>query len=542
MAARPGAQGASPGPRPPARRFDVGTPFGGNVEPDALGSAAAGAGTPLRGTFETVVDAMDAAVEQFGTAEAYVDGGQRVSFAAWIDAADRLAAALVDRGVRPGDVVAIVLPSSIDFAVAFAAALRAGAVATAVNTRLGPREVAAIMARCEPALAFVPGGCVPPGLPDGLPTVDRDGLERAARGPTLARPVRRSPTDPAVIVWTSGTTGLPKGAWFDHLNLRAAVTSAGVMTGPFDRRLASTPFAHAGYMTKLWEQLAWATTTVISPTPWRAADMLRLLVDERITVAGGAPAQWAKLLEQPALDDADLSALRLGIAATAPVPPELVAEVERRCGCPLVVRYAMTECPSITGTEPGDPPEVLHRSVGRPQAGIDVAIRDDHGHPVGSGEVGRVHVRGACVMRGYWNEPELTAEVLDDHGWLRSGDLGFVDAAGNLSLVGRVDDMYVRGGYNVYPLEVERVLDEHPAVAGAAVVGVPAPVLGEIGVAFITVEAGSQPPTLEELRTFCRERLADYKAPDRLEVVEALPLTAMMKVDKAALRALATAR
>lgn len=493
---------------------------------------------PLRGSFATLADAIDAAAGQLAEVPAYVEAGRRVTFAEWLGAADGVAAALVERGVRPGDVVAIMLPPSIDYAVAFAAIARMGAVATGCNVRLGRREVTAIAERCRPVLAVVPRGGPPAGLPPGLATLDPDELAAAGAGPPLGDCRHHgSPADPAVIVWTSGTTGLPKGAWFHHDNLRAAVTTAGVMTAPFDRRLVSTPFAHAGYMVKLWEQLAWATTVVISPTPWRAADMLRLMIDERITVAGGAPAQWEKLLEQPGLDRADLGALRLGVAATAPAPPELVARVVERCGCPLVVRYAMTESPSITGTEPGDRPEVLYRTVGRPQAGIEVAIRDEQGAPVPDGTVGRIHVRGGCVMRGYWQEPELTAEVLNPEGWLRSSDLGHMDPDGNLVLAGRMGDMYIRGGYNVHPLQVENVLTEHPAVAQAAVVGAPAPVLGEIGVAYVVVAPGAEPPTLDELRAWCQERLADYKAPDRLELVEALPFTSMMKVDKLALRA-----
>jgi acyl-CoA synthetase (AMP-forming)/AMP-acid ligase II len=495
---------------------------------------------PLQGSFANLTDVMDAAATQFGGIEAYVEGDRRVTFGEWVDAADRVAAALAGRGVRPGNVVAIMLPPSIDYAIAFAATARVGAVATGLNTRLGRREVEAIAERCRPALAMVPAGSRPLGLPGTVPTVDTEEMAAAvSSGPGLGAAAHRShPSQPAVIVWTSGTTGLPKGAWFDHDNLRAAVTTAGVMTAPFDRRLASTPFAHAGYMLKLWEQLAWATTLVITPTPWRAADMLRLMVDERITVAGGAPAQWEKLLEQPGLDMADLSSLRLGVAATAPAPPELVAQVVERCGCPLVVRYAMTESPSITGTEPGDPPEVLYRTVGRPQAGIEVAIRAEDGIPLPHGEVGRIHVRGGCVMRGYWGDPERTAEVLDDDGWLRSSDLGHLDTDGNLVIAGRIGDMYIRGGYNVHPLQIENVLAEHPGVAQAAVVGMPAPVLGEIGVAFVVPVPGADPaPDLATLRSWCRDRLADYKAPDRLLLVDSLPLTSMMKVDKAALRA-----
>jgi acyl-CoA synthetase (AMP-forming)/AMP-acid ligase II len=399
--------------------------------------------------------------------------------------------------------------------------------------------VAAIVERCTPVVAFVGDGPLPDGIPASLPTIDRSTLRQLVGGPGQGdRRHRGVESDAAVIVWTSGTTGLPKGVWFDHPRLRAAVTTAGAMTDAFDRRLMSVPFAHAGYLAKVWEQLAWATTIVISPTPWSAEDMARLLVDERISVAGAVPTQWAKLLEQPGLSRADLPALRIGVVATAPAPPELVERVVERLGCPLVVRYAMTESPSITGTEPGDPPDVSYRTVGRTQAGLELSIRRDDGTEVEpGGEVGRIHVRGTCVMRGYWREPGLTAEVLGADGWLRSGDLGHLDPDGNLVLSGRVGDMYIRGGYNVYPLEVENVLAEHPAVDQVAVVGAPADVIGEIGVAFVVATAGTGGPTLDELRAWSKARLADYKAPDRVELVDALPLTSMMKVDKLALRA-----
>jgi acyl-CoA synthetase (AMP-forming)/AMP-acid ligase II len=499
----------------------------------------AAADPPLHGQFETVADAMDAAAEQFATREAYVAGERIVTFGEWLRAADGVASGLVQRGVRPGDVVAIAFPPSIEYAIAFAAITRMGAVATGVNTRLGPREVEAIFAKAQPAAAFLASDRPLPGIPPATPTLDGGWLDEAAAGAALGRGRHAGrASDPAVIIWTSGTTGLPKGAWFDHVNLLAAASTAGVMTEAFDRRLVGTPMAHAGYMAKLWEQLAWATTLVLSPVPWAAADMCRLLVSERITVAGAVPAQWAKLLELPQLDGADLSALRLAVAATAPAPPELVERVIKRCRCPLVVRYAMTESPSITGTRPGDRPETLYRTVGRPQAGVDISIRDEDGSTLPAGTIGRIHVRGVSVMRGYWREPELTAAVLSADGWLRSGDLGRIDEDGNLVLAGRVGDMYIRGGYNVHPLEVENVIVEHPAVDAVAVLGAPVPVLGEVGVAFVVPAPGAVPPTLDELRAWCRARLADYKAPDRLVVVGALPQTPMMKVDKEALRAL----
>jgi acyl-CoA synthetase (AMP-forming)/AMP-acid ligase II len=494
-------------------------------------------GVPLHGLHHTIDQAFDAAAVQFADREAYVEGERRLSFSAWHAAADALAANMVQRGVRPGDVVALHLPSSIDYAVGCAAALLAGAVATGLNTRLGPRERAAICERVRPALLITEE----PEAFTALPVAEvlpRAALAGLCAGPGLGsrRPVRRA-DDPAVIVWTSGTTGVPKGAWYDHRVLAAAVRTAGVMSAPFDRRLPSTPFAHAGYMSKLWDHIARGVTSVIFPLPWKAATMLRLMVQERITLGAGVPTQWTKLLQLPEFATADLSHLRLCVSGTAPAAPELIAEMRRRLGCPVVTRYGMTECPSVSGTLPEDAPEVIVSTVGRLAPETEVVITGPEGAALPAGSVGRVRVKGPCVMRGYWGEPEMTAQALSPDGWLTTGDLGSFDAAGNLVLAGRAGDMYIRGGYNVYPVEVENLLHEHPAVAQAAVVGLKTPVIGEIGVAFVVPADAASPPSLDDLRAWSRARLADYKAPDRIEIVPELPLTAMMKIDKAALRA-----
>jgi acyl-CoA synthetase (AMP-forming)/AMP-acid ligase II len=393
-----------------------------------------------------------------------------------------------------------------------------------------------VLERAQPALVLRDEAL---GLPEvAYPVMTRVEMQAAydepsgdlAVGPIVA-------SDPVVIVWTSGTTGIPKGAWYDHGNLAAAARTAGVMSGPYDRKLVATPFAHAGYMAKVWDQLAWGTTVVVSPVPWSAGEMARILREERITVAGGVPTQWAKLLDEPSMQTGPLTDLRVGIAATAPASPELIRRTAEMIGVPLVVRYAMTESPSITGTDPTDSPEVQATTVGRPQDGMSIAVVDEAGRPVPDGEVGRIRIRGPVVMRGYWNDPEQSATALVGDGWLQSGDLGFITPEGNLTLVGRSGDMYIRGGYNVYPLEVENVLTEHPAVFQASVVGLQAPVIGEIGVCFIVPADPARVPTLEELRAWCKERLADYKAPDRVEVLAQLPLTEMLKIDKNALRA-----
>ena len=217
-------------------------------------------------------------------------------------------------------------------------------------------------------------------------------------------------------------------------------------------------------------------------------------------------------------------------------PPELVERVVAAIGVPLIARYSMTECPSITGTRPGDDPEVLFSTVGRPQAGIELQLVGEDLQPVAPGEVGRIRVRADQVMRGYWRDPEQTAQVLSDDGWLLTSDLGRLRPDGNLVLAGRSSEMYIRGGYNVYPIEVERVLADHPQVKAAAVIGRTTPVIGEIGVAFVEPVDADDPPSLQSLRAWVGSELADYKAPDALVIIDALPLNSVMKIDKVSLR------
>jgi acyl-CoA synthetase (AMP-forming)/AMP-acid ligase II len=488
----------------------------------------------LIGTFDTVDQLLVAAASQFGDRDAYVEAGDRLSYRDWSLAADALAIELRDRGVGKGDVVALMLPSSIDYAICYAAVVKLGAVTTGLNIRLGRREVEAIIAQCSPRVVIRDELLDLTPVPEGTAVLARTDLASIyANAVDHAPSGQCDPDDPVTIMWTSGTTGLPKGAFLDHRNLRAIAGAAGATSAPGDRRLMATPFVHAGYMSKLWDQLATGSTVVMSPPKWTAEGMLQQIVDERITVVGAVPTQWEKLLQLPQLDSVDLSYVRIGTCATAPARPELVEAVKAAMGCPLIVRYAMTESPSICGTEPDDPPEVQFKTVGHPQHGMEVSIASD------AGEVGIVRIRGGCVMRGYWNAPELTAIAFDAEGWLLSGDLGYIRDDGNLVIAGRATDMYIRGGYNIYPAEVEAVLSLHPGVGAVSVVGTPAPAIGEIGVAFVVAADAAAPPTLEDLRDLVKRELADYKAPDRLELVDELPANAMHKVNKQALRALA---
>jgi acyl-CoA synthetase (AMP-forming)/AMP-acid ligase II len=493
---------------------------------------------PLEGSFTTTLDVFDAVLDAAPDAEAFVDGGDRLTFAEWAARADGVAVHLADRGVARGDVVCLQLSSCIDYAIAYQAVMRLGAITSGVNPRLGRAEVESIITRAEPKVVITDAGLADTApVPAGpWQVIDRQVVRDAPPGDPLARRVKADSTDTVAIVWTSGTTGVPKGAVFDHECLRATADYAGVISAPGDRRISPLPFAHVGSMTRVWDELVNVICTLITPSPWNAGETLRLMERERATVGQGVPTMWTLMMAHADLPTTDLSSLRIAGTGAARVPPELVRDMLAKLGCPVVVRYASTEASLSTGTDPGDDVETVANTVGRPPDGIELRISDEAGDEVPTGEVGTVWLRSRAVMRGYWRDPEQTAKVITPDGWLVTGDLGWVGDDGNLRLVGRHAEMYIRGGYNVYPGEVENTVGMHPAVASCAVLGGTVPVLGEIGVAFVVPAPGSNPPTLEELRTFVGDRLADYKAPDVVIAVDALPLTSMGKVDKQVLK------
>jgi len=536
------------------------------------------------GKRRTVVDLLRRAADLNGDVEAYVEAPRltcstthsttaessesgthgirrTLTFAEWDRAADGLAGHLSRCGVGRGDVISMILPSSIDYAVGYAAALRLGAITSGLNPRLGPAERDSIFARTRPVVTLVEAEHEL-GLPIDAGRIVVCAEAREAWGdapPSMDSPIHED--DPVAVVWTSGTTGVPKGAVFDHRNLEAVSHGAGILSHSGDRRLSPLPFAHVGYMTKVWDEIAHGITTVITPSPWKADEALSIMGTERVTVAQGVPTQWALLVGLDQIEEVDLSELRIAGTGGAPMPAPLVAEVRRRFGVPVVVRYASTETAICTGTAPDDADEVVAETVGRPVDGVELKVVDDQGCSVPVGVVGHVQIRSKAVMLGYWGsslsekpsressgavrlrgliDSEETSRVRSRDGWVTTGDLGVIDPGTNLKLMGRKGERYIRGGYNVYPGEVESVLVTHPAVERVAVVGVPDPVLGEVGVAFVVVSGGAQAPSLADLRSYCRSAVADYKAPDALVLLDHLPLTPMMKVDKRALEIPAT--
>jgi len=473
----------------------------------------------------TLLDLLDEVLASDADREAFVEpqpsgGPARITYGALAERSAALAEWLVaDRGVKRNDVVAIMLPSGIDYAVAYHAIIRAGAIATGINPRLGPSEVEHIIGACRPVHVF-----------DGpLPQLDPADPGR--------RPAAIESTDPLAIVWTGGTTGLPKGAWFDHECLQAMALGAAPLSEFGDRRLSPLPFAHVGFMTRAWDELVHRITTVIVPTPWTPAGALQVITSERVTVCQGVPTQYRMMFDAPEFDDTDVTSLRLAGIGAARIPPELVVEMRSKLGCPIVVRYASTESCLATGTRLDDSVETICTTVGRPNGSVELKVVDDDGTTVATGDTGTVCLRSRAIMRGYWHDPLRTSEAIDDDGWLHTGDLGWLGDDGNLRLAGRLTEMYIRSGYNVYPIEIENCLGEHSGIAASAVLGVPVDDrCGEIGVVFVVPRPQIR-PDIGELRTFVKDRLASYKAPDALVLVDALPLTSLGKIDKRALQA-----
>lgn len=483
------------------------------------------------------------AVRRFPARVALVHEGRVLTYAQLDALADEVAAGFARRGVRAGDVVALVLPASAEYVVAYVALGRLGALTSGISPRSPSGERAKVLAQLAPDVAVATEELAD-GIPGGVDVVhatvspDVDTMWRGLRHDAgTPPPVPVDPDAPETVVFTSGTTGLPKGAVFDARRI-AAITrmDTGGAWGAGGPQLVATGLSHIGFMTKLAGNLQ-AGSTMHVLTRWRAADALRVIARERIAYVGGVAAQVSLLLAVPDFDSYDLSAVQGLIVGAGPSPAAVVREARERFHAGYSIRYSSTESGGLGTLTAFDAPdsEVLE-TVGRPRPGTELEIRDEQtGAVLGPGEVGQICLRSPAVMTGYWRNPDATAVALDADGWLRTGDLGCIREDGCLRITGRISDMYIRGGYNVYPQEVEAVLLEHPAVANVAVVARPSGVMGEIGVAVVVPRPGTAAPSLDDLRAFAADRLAAYKLPEALRVVDTLPLTGMDKIDRRAL-------
>ena len=498
---------------------------------------------------------------------AVVVGDRSLDYAALDDLARRFAGALGGLGLLPGERVALLVPNVPQFSVAYFGCHYAGAPVVPLNVLLSAEEIAFQLsdsgaaalvvwedfaARATEAAVRVPG-CRHVVVARG----DLGDLSAPAGAHNLtdlvlsSEPVTSVPPtagdDTAVVLYTSGTTGRPKGAELTHDNVVSNATTCGRQVFPLGSdtvALVALPLFHAFGQTVMHNAVLQAGGTLVLLPRWDPGRAFELIERHRVTFFGGVPTMYVSLLNHPSAATADVSSLRLCVSGGAPLPVELMAAVDRRFGVDVLEGYGLSETsPVATFNLPGRPKRP--GSIGLPIPGVQLRLVDEDGGVVTEpGTPGEIEVRGPNVMKGYLGDAEATAGAMHD-GWFRTGDIGTRDADGYYRVVDRRKDMILRGGFNVYPREVEDVLHAHPAVVEAAVVGVPDARHGEEVVAFVVLAAGARSagtgPAAAGIRRLCRERLAAYKYPRRIEVVDRLPHGPTGKVLKRELRRAATA-
>lgn len=490
--------------------------------PEVGAPPAGGAGSADR-RWQTIPEMVLSAADRFGDAEAVVDGPLRLSFIEIIDRIRCAAGAFADLGVAKGDRVAIWAPNSAEWIIAAFGLLTAGGVLVPVNTRFKTEEAGDIIARSSVKAVLAQQGFLGQDytVPAGIPVIDLTS-DFLSSGSPFVRPV--SGDDVADIIFTSGTTGRPKGAMMNHgQTLRMYqewATLADLRQG--DRYLQINPYFHTFGLKAGLVASFLRGATMLPVAVFDIDTVVDLIARERITMLPGPPTLYHSLLT--VADTSKLSTLRAGVTGAADIPVELVRRIHDELPFEtLMTGYGLTEAGNVTLSRPGDSFEDVASTAGVPCEGVDVRLADD----------GEVLVRGYGVMQGYLDDPAATAAAIDADGWLHTGDLGAFTETGRLRIVGRKKDMFIVGGFNAYPAEIEGFLLQHPAVAQAAVIGVPDERLGEVGKAFVVTKTDV---AAGDLLAWCRERMAGFKVPRSVQFLDALPLNATGKVMKDQLR------
>lgn len=480
---------------------------------------------------QTVSAVLDRAAASYIDAEALVDGQVRLTYTELRSAVRTAARALVGMGVRPGDRVALCAPNSYHWVVAALGALHAGAALVPINTRFTAAETLDVLQRSAARVLIVEGEflgrdrlaeleALSPELPDTV-RLPADWVAAAVELPELV------PDQLCDVMFTSGTTGRSKGAMSAHrqsLGVAEAWAACGELTSA-DRYLIVNPFFHTfGYKAGILACLLTGATMVPQPV-FDVVETMRLIERERITVLPGPPTIFQTLLDHPERGSFDLSSLRLAVTGAAVVPVAMIERMQSELSLTVLTAYGLTEAVVATMCRPGDSPETVAHTCGRPMAEFELRL----------GEQDEVLLRGPNVMLGYLDDPEATAAAIDTDGWLHTGDVGRVDERGYLSITDRLKDMYICGGFNVYPAEIEQALARLPGIAESAVVGVADARLGEVGVAHVVTLPGYE-LTEDQIIEFCRGRLANYKVPRAVEFHPVLPRNAGGKVLKHLLR------
>ena len=526
----------------------------------------------VSGCVETIPAAVTASIAARPDVEAVVEPGRRVTYRELGELVTTSTQAMLAAGVQPGDRVAIWAPNGVGWIVAALGAQSAGAALVPINTRWKGGEAAYLLSASKAVLLFTTVGFLdtdPVGMLGGAETplphlrrivlldgsaAPKEGPEdtevehwhtfaaRAAESSATAASERRQSvrsTDTSDVLFTSGTTGRPKGVIMTHgqtvQQFREWCEYAGLRPG--DRYLIVNPFFHMfGYKAGWLASLLQGATIVPVPV-FDVAEVLSLVETERITVLPGPPTIYRSILDHPGRDAFDLHTLRVAVTGAADIPVALIREM--RAELPfrsILTGYGLTEAGTCTGCRPDDDAETIATTAGRAMAGLEIIIADADGQEVERGATGELLVRGYSVMQGYLDDPDATAAAIDERGFLHTGDLATMDERGYVRIVGRLKDMLIVGGFNVYPAEVENALLAHDTIGRVAVVGVPDERLGEVAMAYVVPVPGRSVDA-DALIGWARERLANYKVPRYVVAIAELPTNAAGKVLKDELRA-----
>jgi acyl-CoA synthetase (AMP-forming)/AMP-acid ligase II len=484
---------------------------------------------------------------------------QRLTWREVAEQVSGLAKSLLALGIQRGDRIGVLSPPRPEYLITYLAASRIGAILTGFSIQYTAREIIDYAKLVHPvAMIVVPElgvGARVGELCKALPFVEHrisigsapaDGLtplhelieqgQALPDGPMEERAAQLREDDGAFIVFTGGSTGMPKPALLSHKNIVTSVIAQNRTLGftSSDRLISHLPMNHVSGAVLVTSAAIQAGVTLVMLERFHPVKTMELLEREKVTLLGQVPTMYAMELMLPNFKEYDLSSLRELIIAGAPTPEPVMRMVATMA--PLAIHaYGLTEATGMVAyTAPGDSADVLVQSVGRVIDEADVRIVDAAHRPLPANEVGEIALRGDVVMIGYYGHPEETARQIDDAGWFYTGDMGKLDERNYLHILGRKKEMYISGGYNVYPLEVESYMDTHPDVMASACIGRPDPVMGETGVIFVTLMPGAE-TTRRELRAYCKLGLARYKQPRYIYVLDALPTTAVGKVDKQAL-------
>lgn len=506
-----------------------------------------------------------AAAQRHGNLAAIEDGELIVSYQDLPSLSLDVCRALIASGINPGDRVAIWGTNSGLWILAAIGLQMAGAVLVPINTRMKAVEAAEIIKRSGAKLVFSIGDFLKSDYPAQLSKLfEQQQLSIITLSPREGKPLEsccdwstflsrkqnvneQSAREVAMsiggdhlsdLMFTSGTTGKPKGVMSRHGAMIRAfsvfVKTLGIIPG--DRYLVVNPFFHSFGYKAGWVSCLLAGATILPQSVFDADEVFARISRDKITVLPGPPTLYLSLLAHPGLRSANLDSLRVAVTGAATIPPILIERMRSQLGFKVVTTaYGLTECGGLASICDIDTDvETIAGTSGRAITDTEIAIFSEQGEVLGAGETGEICVRGFHVMKGYFEQAQATAETIDDDGWLHTGDVGHLDKKGYLSITDRLKDMYISGGFNCYPAEIEAVLIEHPAIGQSAVVGIKDERMGEVGCAFITLKSEQ---SLDEstLISWCRERMANYRVPKQVKIIDEMPVNASNKIVKAEL-------